>query len=224
MDCFDREFLEILGNDIADEKEKPVLLNEGMIQISTKSINQKENDSELDAYIKEAFGDDDEYDELPEEEDFDFDKLSDEENELASDEYEPELEDEEELLTEKTNELKNTVSKEKVNELYERENNNNFVAESFNANPSLPESDKKLLVFWGFEPKDFPQIELAMQKTTFEDENANLLSAKEAEKYLGHKEFLSGLARCAFHGSAVRYPNNDSTQPSIYFEFDLANA
>lgn len=69
----------------------------------------------------------------------------------------------------------------------------------------LTKQDKKLLLSWGYTEQDFPQIEAAMNPNntqyTFNDSPIN---REQAIFLLGWEEYLSGIARSAFHWSAVR--------------------
>lgn len=69
----------------------------------------------------------------------------------------------------------------------------------------LTNEDKKLLISWGFLEKDFAQIQTAFGKrmTTYECGNVQI-PREEALKVLGRERYLSGIARSAFHWSAVR--------------------
>lgn len=67
----------------------------------------------------------------------------------------------------------------------------------------LTSEDKKLLTEWGYPEEDFNQIERATTKTTYES-NRNKVTADEAIDILGREEYLSGIARSAFHWSACR--------------------
>lgn len=69
----------------------------------------------------------------------------------------------------------------------------------------LSKEDKELLQSWGYEEKDFRQIEEALHgsNTVYKLENRKI-SRKQAIELLGMCNFLSGTARSAFHWSAVR--------------------
>lgn len=73
----------------------------------------------------------------------------------------------------------------------------------------LTTEDKRRLVEWGYAESDMPQIEEAMQKnkTTYKAEGARI-SREEAIATLGRLEYLSGIARSAFHFSAARTGND----------------
>ncbi len=68
----------------------------------------------------------------------------------------------------------------------------------------LTKTDKALLNNWGYSEKDFAQIEAAAKKTTYTEENGGRISQKVAIKHLGKSQYLGGLARSAFHWSAIR--------------------
>lgn len=77
----------------------------------------------------------------------------------------------------------------------------------------LTNKDRKLLIKWGHDEKDFNQIEEATRKTVYEM-NGKRIPRKKALEVLGKEEYLSGISRSAFHQSAVRN-NNDKI---IYFD------
>lgn len=75
----------------------------------------------------------------------------------------------------------------------------------------LTESDKRYLVNIGHEEKDFAQIEeaLSARTTTYElikviGHKLRAISREEAISLLGRNLYLSGIARSAFHGTAIR--------------------
>ena len=72
----------------------------------------------------------------------------------------------------------------------------------------LTKKDKQLLISIGYEKKDFLQIEQATSKTVYEHYPKMgvgwKITMQEAIDILGKKEFLSGIARSAFHWSAIR--------------------
>ena len=78
----------------------------------------------------------------------------------------------------------------------------------------LDKVDKAYLEVCGFSESDFPQIEAAGRRTRYSLASAangwkyQKITAKEAEKALGRKDFVSGLSRSAFHWSAVRVNEN----------------
>lgn len=79
----------------------------------------------------------------------------------------------------------------------------------------LTANDKKLLTKWGFPKSDFEQIEEAMHRTTYKLDFKTRLSPKAVVEYLGRELFLNGLARSAFHWTAVR---NDASGHTIHFD------
>lgn len=91
----------------------------------------------------------------------------------------------------------------------------------------LTEDDIALLREWGeTNDDDIRQIERCTSEkwTKYEltDKKQGIckkISREEAIEILGREEWLSGMQRCAFHCSAVRYPNNDE-ESGIYVFFD----
>lgn len=69
----------------------------------------------------------------------------------------------------------------------------------------LTAEDKRHLIEWGYSERDLDRIEEAMQrdKTTYEM-GLCPISREEAITVLGRLEYLSGIARSAFHFSAAR--------------------
>lgn len=78
----------------------------------------------------------------------------------------------------------------------------------------LTKNDKELLKSWGYEDKDILQIEEATIKTTYEMDDKKI-SIKKAIQVLGREEFLSGIARSAFHWNCVRTNKNGET---VFFD------
>lgn len=80
----------------------------------------------------------------------------------------------------------------------------------------LTEKDKALLIEWGYPESDFPQIEEAMKKknTKYEFE-CSAISREKAIELLGREEYLSGIARSAFHFTAAREVSNGKI---VYFD------
>jgi len=78
----------------------------------------------------------------------------------------------------------------------------------------LDKVDRAYLETCGFSEKDFPQIEAAGRRTKYSLSSAangwtyQKITAKDAEKVLGRRLFVSGLSRSAFHWSAVRMADN----------------
>lgn len=83
----------------------------------------------------------------------------------------------------------------------------------------LTREDKTILKEIGVPDSDFSQIERAASKTNFEHYPKIgvgwKISMDKAIELLGRKSFLSGLARSAFHWSAMRETENGDT---IYFD------
>ena len=65
------------------------------------------------------------------------------------------------------------------------------------------DEDIKIMKSWGCTPEDIAQIGRALRKTNFEY-NGKRISREKALDLLGRREFLSGIARAAFHVTAVR--------------------
>ena len=75
----------------------------------------------------------------------------------------------------------------------------------------LTKEDKALLKSWGHSEDDFSQIEKATNKTmTTYELSCKRILREDAIQILGRAEYLSGIARSAFHGSASR--------ENIYFD------
>lgn len=74
---------------------------------------------------------------------------------------------------------------------------------------NLLKSDIALLKEIGYSDEDMLQIDKAFRLTTYicedEDNLKRVISASEARILLGTRDFLSGLARSAFHWSSCRY-------------------
>lgn len=86
---------------------------------------------------------------------------------------------------------------------------------------NLTQEDKKLLKDYGYLDEDFPQIKEAYNKTIYTLCENTKVSRKETEikgmkaiELLGRENFLSGLARSAFHWSAYR---NITENSGVYF-------
>ena len=85
----------------------------------------------------------------------------------------------------------------------------------------LDKVDRAFLECNGFSESDFEQIEKAARRTKYSLSSAangwryERITAKEAEKILGRKDFISGLSRSAFHWSAVRMTGTGS---KVYFD------
>lgn len=76
----------------------------------------------------------------------------------------------------------------------------------------LTETERIFLKKRGYSDKDFPQIEMAIDISEYHlynnQEKSVSITSEKAIKLLGKEEFLSGIARSAFHWSAVRVNNN----------------
>ena len=81
---------------------------------------------------------------------------------------------------------------------------------------NLTEEDKKMLLSWGFTEDDFWQIAEAIHKSKTKYELGDTpISREEAIRLLGREKYLSGIARSAFHHSAVRETESGRR---IYFD------
>lgn len=69
----------------------------------------------------------------------------------------------------------------------------------------LTAEDKQHLIEWGYSERDLPQIEEAMRrdKTAYKIGSCSI-SREDAIAALGRLEYLSGIARSAFHFSAAK--------------------
>lgn len=78
----------------------------------------------------------------------------------------------------------------------------------------LTETDKITLGKWGYTEKDILQIEKAIRVSKYHlyrKQGKDMpISSGKALELLGREKFLSGMARSAFHGSAMREDNNMS--------------
>lgn len=76
----------------------------------------------------------------------------------------------------------------------------------------LTETERIFLKKRGYSDKDFSQIEMAIDISEYHlynnQEKSVSITSEKAIKLLGKEEFLSGIARSAFHWSAVRVNNN----------------
>lgn len=69
----------------------------------------------------------------------------------------------------------------------------------------LEPKDKTLLLRWGHQAADFPQIEAALlAKSTKYTLDGHTISQAAAIALLGREQFLSGISRSAFHATAAR--------------------
>ena len=67
----------------------------------------------------------------------------------------------------------------------------------------LSESDKEYLFEIGYTMKDVPQIEQASKKTYFSYKGKRISGSKAIE-LIGRENFLSSIARSAYHWTAAR--------------------
>ena len=74
----------------------------------------------------------------------------------------------------------------------------------------LTKDDKDYLKSIGYTDDDMQQIEETSRKTTFVNDYGEKISADSAIHILGRKDFLSGIARSAFHHSALRTTGTQS--------------
>ena len=83
----------------------------------------------------------------------------------------------------------------------------------------LTNEDKALLLDWGYPEEDFAQIEEAFQKskTTYELGDFRI-SREEAIRLLGRRQYLSGVARSAFHRTAAREVPMSTSGEVVYFD------
>ena len=65
------------------------------------------------------------------------------------------------------------------------------------------DEDIKIMKSWGCTPEDIAQIGRALPKTDFRYRGEKI-GRDRASDLLGRREFLSGMARSAFHFTAVR--------------------
>lgn len=69
----------------------------------------------------------------------------------------------------------------------------------------LNEKEKNMLIKWGYSNEDIQQIEHLKYTYTLVNKNVEKkLLEKEARKILTVEDFLSGIARSAFHKTASR--------------------
>lgn len=84
----------------------------------------------------------------------------------------------------------------------------------------------KLLTEWGYSQEDVKQCDDAVKqcKYIYSDENSkrHRISCKRAREVLGELEWVSGIARAAFHWSAWRNVD-DSFPEKGHVEFDCAS-
>lgn len=83
----------------------------------------------------------------------------------------------------------------------------------------LTTDDKKMLLEWGYSESDFRQIEEAFQKSKTKYKlGSTPISRDEAIRLLGQRQFLSGIARSAFHVTAARAVPMSMTDETVYFD------
>ena len=83
----------------------------------------------------------------------------------------------------------------------------------------LTSEDKALLRQWGFDDKDFPQIELATQARYTKYKLGNKAISRGRVLYLlGRPKYLSGIARSAFHYTAARTARDDEESSVVFFD------
>ena len=79
----------------------------------------------------------------------------------------------------------------------------------------LTDSDKETLKSFGYLAQDFSQIVFAANEIDYFYLDKKI-SSYAAEMILGRKRFLSGVARVAFHRTAVRCANDDETKTVLF--------
>ncbi len=84
----------------------------------------------------------------------------------------------------------------------------------------LSPDDKDLLRSWNHTDRDIDQISDAIRRTTYTayipgTTRGKRISADAAVEILGRKDFLSGIARSAFHFTALRV---NGTGTEVYFD------
>lgn len=78
----------------------------------------------------------------------------------------------------------------------------------------LTQDDKALLIKWGHTEHDFAQIEEATRRTTY-SYCGERINREKAISLLGREQYLSGIARSAFHYTAMRETEDDQ---AVYFD------
>lgn len=81
----------------------------------------------------------------------------------------------------------------------------------------LNDEDKRFLQKIGYSADEFQQIEYAMRasQTLYYVDDVPI-SREEAIRILGREEYISGVARSAFHGSSLRF--SETQEQSVYFD------
>lgn len=83
----------------------------------------------------------------------------------------------------------------------------------------LTNEDKTLLLDWGYTEEDFAQIEEAFQKNKTKYKlGSTSISRDEALRLLGRRQYLSGIARSAFHYTAAREVPMSMSGEVVYFD------
>lgn len=86
----------------------------------------------------------------------------------------------------------------------------------------LTNEDKDLLLHWGYSEKDFTQIEEAFQKSKTKYTLGSFsISREEALRVLGRRQYLSGIARSAFHWTAVRCVPMSISNEVVFFDSSM---
>lgn len=65
----------------------------------------------------------------------------------------------------------------------------------------LAKKEKEILINWGYSENDIKQIERLKYKFTIYNER---ISCKKVKELIKPEDFLSGIARSAFHCTAIR--------------------
>lgn len=80
----------------------------------------------------------------------------------------------------------------------------------------LTKEDEFYLEVLGNNVRDFKQIEDATSKTVYTLFDNTKISREMAIEILGRQEYISGIARSAFHWTSVRYNKDNSI--AVYFD------
>ena len=76
----------------------------------------------------------------------------------------------------------------------------------------LTSDDKSLLLHWGYQAADFPQIEAALlARNTKYSVDGQTISQAKAIAILGQEQFLASISRSAFHATAARETKDGKT-------------
>ena len=110
------------------------------------------------------------------------------------------------------------TDKEEFDRVLEREKLLQKMAES-KSGKYLNTDDVKLLNDMGYKKDDFEQIQYAMLVSDIKL-NGKKTSTKKTVEILGRKDFLSGIARSAFHGSSGRINGDNSVSFESYILFE----